>query len=283
MQVRRFLVLMLFITELILSAPTWAQLAMPNHLGVSMGHLHYIVEEPETEKSFWLRLGASDMGLEGRVGVSFPGLIILIAEGESEGGTEGSVVNHVAFRVESLEEMAQRGFDLEYNQEFPGIASVHSPSGERVELFDDTLATNIGFDLDPGQKNQVAERHNLPLMSEIVTHHMHFYLPLGQAEIARNWYVEHFGATPGQRWRYAAADLPGMNLNFSEVETSQAPTEGRTLNHIGFEVVGLEDFCEQLKSSGIEFDTPYRKLDSGLGLAFFTDPWGTRIELTEGL
>ena len=28
---------------------------------------------------------------------------------------------------------------------------------------------------------------------------------------------------------------------------------------------------------------PYSKLPSGFGLAFLTDPWGTYIELTEGL
>jgi catechol 2,3-dioxygenase-like lactoylglutathione lyase family enzyme len=283
MQAERILTYLIITAGLLLSTISWTQLAMPNRSGVAMGHLHYFVDDPESEKSFWLQLGGSDMGLEGRAGVSFPGLIILIAEGEAEGGSEGSVVNHVAFRVDSLEEMEQKGFDLEYNQEFPGIASVYSPSGERVELFDDQLATNIGFDLDPGQLDVIAERHNQPLTAEIVTHHLHFYLPAGQAETARDWYVEHFGATPGQRWRYRAADLPGMNLNFSEVDVAQAPTAGRTLNHIGFEVVGLEEFCKQLEASGVQFDTPYRTLESGLGLAFFTDPWGTRIELTEGL
>jgi len=280
---KRFLFFTLLMTSLVLPGQSWAQLVMVNRAGVSMGHLHYFVDTPEDEKSFWLRLGASDMGLEGRVGVSFAGLIILIAQGDAQGGTEGSVVNHVAFRVMSLEEMENKGFELEYNQEFPGIASVFSPGGERIELFDDSLATNIGFDLEPGLVDQTAERHNQPLTADIVTHHLHFYLPPGQAEIARNWYVDHFGASPGQRWRYAAADLPGMNLNFSEVEVAQAPTAGRTLNHIGFEVEGLEDFCNELEANGVVFETPYRMLDSGLGLAFFIDPWGTRVELTEGL
>lgn len=283
MQVKRILTYLMIMAGPVLSASVWAQLASPNSAGVSMGHLHYFVDDAQAEKAFWLRLGASDMDLDGREGVSFSELIILIAEGGSDGGSEGSVVNHFAFRVKSLEELEQKGFELEYNQEFPGIASVYSPSGERIELFDDVLATNIGFDLERGQINQVAERHNRPLAGEIVTHHLHFYLPIGQAESARSWYVEKFGAIPGQRWRYVAADLPGMNLNFSETETPQAPTMGRTLNHIGFEVVGLEEFCEKLEAEGVVFDTPYRKLDSGLGLAFFTDPWGTRIELTEGL
>jgi hypothetical protein len=35
---------------------------------------------------------------------------------------------------------------------------------------------------------------------------------------------------------------------------------------------------------GIKLDTPYRNVPAvGLALAFVTDPWGTSIELNEGL
>ena len=144
MHINRLTALLLSGFSVLLSSVTQAQITEPNAEGVSMGHLHYEVASPETERTFWLNLGAQDLGLEGRIGVSFPGLIILLSEGETAGGSEGSVVNHVAFRVESLKEIEDKGFELEYNQEFPGIASIYSPSGERIELFDDNLATNIG-------------------------------------------------------------------------------------------------------------------------------------------
>jgi hypothetical protein len=48
-------------------------------------------------------------------------------------------------------------------------------------------------------------------------------------------------------------------------------------------VRNLEAFCRKLEAEGIKFDRPYSKLPSGFGLAFITDPWGTYIELTEGL
>jgi catechol 2,3-dioxygenase-like lactoylglutathione lyase family enzyme len=58
----------------------------------------------------------------------------------------------------------------------------------------------------------------------------------------------------------------------------------RALDHIGFEVRDLEAFCKKLEAAGIKFEVPYRKMQQlGIALAFFTDPWGTRIELTEGL
>jgi hypothetical protein len=35
---------------------------------------------------------------------------------------------------------------------------------------------------------------------------------------------------------------------------------------------------------GIKIDVPYRSVPAvGLSIAFITDPWGTYIELTEGL
>jgi catechol 2,3-dioxygenase-like lactoylglutathione lyase family enzyme len=110
-------------------------------------------------------------------------------------------------------------------------------------------------------------------------------VPEGEIEMARDWYARHFGGVKGQRWRYPAVDLPGINLNFSEAAVPRAPTLGRRLDHIGFEVENLEAFCKDLEAAGVAFDLPYRKLPgpSGVGLAFLTDPWGTFIELTEGL
>ena len=54
------------------------------------------------------------------------------------------------------------------------------------------------------------------------------------------------------------------------------------LDHIGFEVTRLEEFTRKLESMGVTFDVPYRK-NGDVGEAMFTDPWGTSIELTEGL
>jgi hypothetical protein len=91
-----------------------------------------------------------------------------------------------------------------------------------------------------------------------------------------------FGAVAGKRSTYDAADLPGINFNFSGGRTS-APMKGRTLEHIGLEVTGLEAFCKRLESMGVKFDAPYRKTPDGIATATLTDPWGTSIELTEGL
>jgi catechol 2,3-dioxygenase-like lactoylglutathione lyase family enzyme len=91
-----------------------------------------------------------------------------------------------------------------------------------------------------------------------------------------------FEGIGGKRSNYDAVDLPGINLNFSGGRMG-APMKGRTLQHVGFEVAGLEAFCRRLESMGVKFDAPYQKGADGIATAVLTDPWGTSIELTEGL
>ncbi len=261
-----------------------AELSAPNAAGVAMGHLHYVVRDVAANKAFWVALGGRSVLFNGTTeGIVFPDVVVLLRQGEPAGGTEGSVVNHVAFRVKSLAALENAGFDVEHAEQYPGVASVRTPEGERIELFDDELATNLGFTIDNGGTDAAAARHNRKLEVPIIAHHIHLNVPTDQVAAAKQWYATHFGGVAGKRWRYEAVDLPGININISGVDRAQAPTRGRMLDHIGFEVQNLEAFCKELEAQGIKLDRPYGTLPSGFGLAFLTDPWGTYIELTEGL
>lgn len=259
------------------------QLAAPNDAGVAMGHLHYAVRDMAANRDLWLALGGEPAGGLGSAEViRFPGILVVLEPAESPPPTGRSLVDHVAFRVRSLEAMEAAGLAIERLEGFVGIASVYTPEGERVELFDET-ATNVGFTVDGGGSNPVAERHNRPITAPIVTHHVHLYVPEGAAPEAKEWYARLFGGVPGVRWRYDAVDLPGININFSGTTEARTPTRGHVLDHIGFEVDDLQAFCERLEADGVELDEPYTPGPSGVARALLTDPWGTRIELTEGL
>jgi catechol 2,3-dioxygenase-like lactoylglutathione lyase family enzyme len=250
-----------------------------------MGHLHYVVRDVAANKAFWVALGGKPIVFNGTTeGALFPDVVVLLRQGEPNGGTEGSVVNHVAFRVKSFAALERAGFTIgEQNPQIPGIVSLHTPEGERIELFEDVTATNVGFTIDGGGSDVTADRHNRNIDVPIVAHHIHLNVLEDQVAAAKEWYATYFGGVRGERWHYQAVDVPGININISAVPSAQAPTKGRMLDHIGFEVVNLEAFCRELEAAGIEFDRPYSKLPSGFGLAFLTDPWGTYIELTEGL
>ena len=78
--------------------------------------------------------------------------------------------------------------------------------------------------------------------------------------------------------------LPGVFLNFTPSPTPTVGTTGHSLDHIGFEIRNLEAFTKQLEAQGIKLDRPYTKVAAlGIAIAFVKDPWGTNIELTEGL
>jgi catechol 2,3-dioxygenase-like lactoylglutathione lyase family enzyme len=263
-----------------------AQLAAANASGVAMGHLHYRVRDVDANARFWIALGGQPVSAPppGMRILRFPDVLVFLERGESSGGTEGAVVNHVAFRVPSLAPVEAAGLKVTRLQGFPGVASVITPEGERVELFENA-ATNLTFTVDgPASRSPEAERHNRPLAGPIAFHHIHLYLPDAAAVgAAKAWYARMFGGIPGKRAQYDAVDLPGINLNISANPRPAVPLKGRMLDHIGFEIAGLEAFCRRLESMGIAFDAPYSKNADGIASASLTDPWGTSIELTEGL
>jgi catechol 2,3-dioxygenase-like lactoylglutathione lyase family enzyme len=263
----------------------WAQLSPPNSLGVSMGHLHYNVRDVEANKKFWIALGATPVMMGAREVLKFPDVMILLSQAESSGGTEGSVVNHVGFRVPNVNQfmakMEHAGFKVAPSVITPGkVGNVFSPEGERIELLED-LSENVRFTFDRQQEKYDTPKQRMTV--PIILHHIHFYVPEGSVAEIKAWYVKVFGAVPGKRYHYEAADLPGVNLNFSGAPTKMEPTRGRMLDHIGFEIKNLEAFCKKLEANGVKLDAPYKKPPSGMANAFLTDPWGTYIELTEGL
>ena len=114
----------------------------------------------------------------------------------------------------------------------------------------------------------------------IQLHHVHFF---GQQNAEMQaWYAKTFGAKASTTPNGAPVDdVPGAQLRFNKADAAQAPTKGRVLDHIGFDVVDLQAFTKKLEAEGIKLDRPYTKLPNGIALAFITDPWGTYIELNE--
>jgi catechol 2,3-dioxygenase-like lactoylglutathione lyase family enzyme len=270
------------VTALVLSLTGLsAQLAAPNAAGVAMGHLHYRVRDVAANKRFWIALGGTPAMVGATEAVRFPGVLVFLTQGQPSGTSEGSVLNHVAFRVRTFAQVEAAGLVVQRMAQFPGVANTTTPEGERIELFEDA-ALNLTFTPDEGRLDPVTDRHNHPLTTAVAFHHVHLYLP-GEAHLdAKVWYARLFGGIAGKRAQYDAVDLPGINFNYSGGRVS-APMQGRTLEHIGFEVKDLEAFCRRLASMGVRFDVPYQKGADGVSSAMITDPWGTSIELTEGL
>ena len=80
-------------------------------------------------------------------------------------------------------------------------------------------------------------------------------------------------------------NVPGAELTLAKSETPQAATKGRAIDHMGFEMKNLDQFVKHLEGNGIHTDAAIRTSGNAptLRLTYIVDPWGTNIELTEGL
>jgi catechol 2,3-dioxygenase-like lactoylglutathione lyase family enzyme len=249
------------------NARAQAQLATPGESGVAQGHLHLAVRDPETGQKFWAMLGGTPVQNGALQLIQFPGTFVMLRKAEPTGGTVGSTVNHFGFHVKNLKESLSRW--------------QASPVWQAAAVkWEPTNATQ-GFLTGPDEvRIEVIE--NAALNAPVTMHHVHFFTP--SATDTQAWYAKTFGAVPGRRGPFEAADLPGVNLTFSKADGPVVGTRGRSLDHIGFEVRNLEQFVKKLEANGIKMDRPYTKIaNSATAIAFFTDPWGTYIELTENL
>lgn len=239
-----------------------AQLMTPGDAGVVMGHIHLVAHDLDGMRQFFMKLGGVSVQNGQLALIQFPGAFILVRQADPTGGTVGSVVNHFGFNVKNLQESLVKWRAAGVTTESGGTDKqiyLVGPEGVRVEVIEDAaIATPIKF------------------------HHIHFFVtdPLE----VQAWYAKTFGARPGKRGNFDAADLPGVNLTYTKADAALVTTKGRALDHIGFEIKNLEQFCKKIEAAGIKFDRPYQHLpNSATAIAFITDPWGTYIELTENL
>src|SRR5438093_493840 len=88
-------------------------------------------------------------------------------------------------------------------------------------------------------------------------------------------------ANPGTRNTAPVVDIPGVQIRFAKADAKQAPTRGRVLDHIGFDVKDHAAFVKKIQSEGIKLDEPPRKSPTGSTITYITDPSGTRIEIVQ--
>jgi catechol 2,3-dioxygenase-like lactoylglutathione lyase family enzyme len=251
----------------LLAAPIFAQLAAPNDAGISIGHIHLMVADPEAHRKFWVdMLGGQVVKLGSLEMYKLPGVYIIAGKARTAPaeGSDGSTVNHFGFLVPSYADIKTKltAAGATFVQDNPNTKQVTARLPDKV---------NVEFTEDASMKVPAT------------FHHIHIATP--DLEKGREWYVKTFGARSGTRGQFLAAFIPGGEVDFRKAQQAEAPTKGRSLDHIGFEVKNLEAFCKKLEADGLKLEVGYREMAQlgGLKLAFLIDPEGTRIELTEGL
>src|SRR5215467_5498985 len=269
-------------------ATSRAQILVAKDGPVVYGHHHLNTTDMAAQKKFFVdtlggavvKFGSGDRAQEI---IKFPNVLIFFRPMQAPtGGTIGTTVNHIGFSVPNLKPVVAK---IKAN----GFKMITTDSvAATVKVTDDIAAasptTNIAFALGPeNTKVEFVEVKDQKLPIQL--HHIHFNDKKNTEMQA--WYAKTFGAkllTPNPGSAFVQDQLPGVFLNFTPSPTPTVGTTGRALDHIGFEIKNLEAFTKQLEAQGIKLDRPYTKVPAlGIAIAFIKDPWGTNIEMTEGL
>jgi len=265
------------------AAPS-AQLLNPN-APVRVGHYHLNVTSLDEHRKFWVdALGGAPVKVGTTEAVRFGDVFVVLQVQKPTGPTRGTTFDHIGFAVPNVPEFTKgvvsKGYQLTVGREIPGQAA---PTQGASAVYGQFMYL-LGPD---GVKVEIVT-NKVPNAPPIAHHHVHFVNP-HYIEMGR-WVMNVLDATerPGTTDFFFGADLPGIGymLNFFRWEMSEplVGTAGRAVDHVGFEVRNLPEFVKGLDAKGIGLAAPLGQ-DPVLDVytARITDPWGTVIELTEGL
>jgi len=257
---------------------------------IRVGHYHLNVTSVADHKRFWVdTLG----GTAGRFGnediVKFGDVVLFLHQQKPTGGTRGTTIDHIGMAAPDVPALVAKvvaaGYKRTVGREIP--AQTAQPGGGVSAVYG-----RFEYLLGPDDVKVELVTAMDPASPPIAHHHVHYINP--QYVEMRDWYVKTLDATPRTGANtftdyFAGADLPGIGymLNFFRLEREGTLTgsAGRVIDHVGFEVRNLEDFCRKLEAKGLKLTQPLHRMPAlgNVASATLVDPWGTVLELTEGM
>src|ERR1700730_4378035 len=105
---------------------SFAQLAAPNDAGVSLGHIHLTVPDPDAQIKVWVDVLGATASKAGPLNlVKLAGIFIIVTKAASTEGSDGSTANHIGFLVKDYARLKTKlaasniatVFDMEKNKQ----------------------------------------------------------------------------------------------------------------------------------------------------------------------
>jgi hypothetical protein len=261
--------LTLFLVLLLLAAiPALAQLPTPNTDGVTAGHHIFRAKDVDAANRFWITLGGEPAALANIKLMKFPGVLLFISAprganpAPSVGGNHGTTVEYITFKVKDLKGSLAKWNDAGIvAKSEKGAATIVGPDDVQVRITEDkNLAAPIASD---GLVMNVANA----------------------AEVSA-WYAKWFGAKISQSGGETIGEIPGARIVFHVTKDPIAPMRGHSFGLLGFEVKDLQEFVRKYQEAGGKFDgngNIATATAANLSVIQLTDPWGTSIEVSQGL
>ncbi|MEQ1897863.1 MAG: VOC family protein [Vicinamibacterales bacterium] len=251
---------------------------------VVFAQVHLTVKDIAAAKKLWVDgLGGTAVMAGATDAVKFPGLLVLLHKGEPKGGAKGSTVSIVALEVKDLAATVKA---LKAGK----VKMVTREETNNIYTVADDIATipdqqTISAVAQTPEEVSVRLIENKRAAAPIAFRHIHFAPPTMNEAI--DWYARAFGAKVGNRgFGFESLDLgkQASALMFTLAPGKVVGTDGRSLSRIGFEVRGAALLAKKIQGMGGTIVKPFgRSTDLGASSVVVSDPWGTLIELTEGL
>jgi catechol 2,3-dioxygenase-like lactoylglutathione lyase family enzyme len=274
--------LALGILLLVSAMPASAQLTAAKEGPVVYGHHHLNVTSVAEHKKFFVdTLGGVLVTIGAREIVKFPNVLVFLREQAPKGGSVGTTADHLGLSFPSLPPVIARLKAAGYRMVTRESAPSDWPVNDDITRNPSGTGRSIAFVMGPDDfKVELLEIKEQK--TPVALQHVHFFVQ--QTDEMQAWYIKVFGAKAGAPGgRFLSATLPGVTLNFQASPSAVVGTQGRVIDHVGFEIDNLPEFLKKLEAMGIKAANVRDVPDLGISIAFITDPWGTYIELTEGL
>lgn len=227
-------------------------------------HVHMAVPEPEVAAQ-WYKDNIGGEFVDGRVDRLLFGTtrIMFLRSNENTKPSEGSVIDHLGFSFPDLAATVAKvraaGATVTSDvRDVPGLfklAFITDPFGSRLELIEDPQ--HLGF------------------------HHVH--LRSTDPEATFKWYEESFGGIrTNLRGRLDGILYPGNVWLLVTRADSTFPSQGASIDHIGWRALDSDETIADLKSKNIEFTSEPRDMtlpNGSINYFYVQGPEGARVEL----
>jgi uncharacterized glyoxalase superfamily protein PhnB len=220
----------------------------------------------DAANKFWITLGGEPAALAQIKLMKLPGVLLFISAprganpAPSLGGNHGTTVEFITFKVKDLKATLAKLNEA-------GIASKNENSGWTIVGPDDVQV-------------RITEDKSLaiPIASDGLV------MNVANAAEVSAWYAKWFGAKISKSGPDTIGEIPGARIVFRVTKDPIAPTKGHSLGLLGFEVADLKAFVQKYQDSGGKLDTQIATAAAAnLSVVQLTDPWGTSIEVSQGL
>ena len=254
-------------------------LASGNAPGATLDHVHLAVPSPIEAVNWYAEYLDCTPSERQPDAANCHGVEIVFGASPTLGGTQGTGVNHIAFSVADL--AATMGELEAVGVGGAGVRLQRFPDGS---TFSDVAGPfRIGFIFDPwGTRIALVEDPD-----RLGFHHLH--LSSADPGAALEWYREVLEGVPARlEGRFGIV----FGLQFDDVwllvaehgDSVPAPTDGRTLDHLGFVVADLGAAAAGMREQRVVFEAPPGVPENGrssAARAFLAGPDNVRLAVVE--